>query len=266
MTGLGVRFHRGAEALRDVSFSVRPGELVAVVGPSGCGKSTMLSAIAALIPPEEAEVRGEIVIAGTPVRPGDRPPAGLGYVFQRDALFPWRTVLQNVEVGLEIRGVPRQERERRARALVALVGLDGFEHYYPHQISGGMRQRAALIRTLAYGPRLILMDEPFGALDAQTRMLLQGELLRIWFGSGTTVVFVTHDLAEAITLGERVILFSRRPGRVAQIYDVPFPQPRDPIALRGATEFAELHAYIWRTLAEEFRTALAPEPAAADAV
>ncbi len=250
--GLGLRFHRGVEALRDVTFEVRSGEFVAVVGPSGCGKSTLLNAIASLIPPDEAEVTGRILINGTDVgRAAARD--NLGYVFQRDALFPWRTVLQNVEAGLEIRGLSKAERLQKARALIDLVGLAGFEHYYPHQISGGMRQRAALIRTLVYDPQVILMDEPFGALDAQTRMILQGEVIRIWAASRRTIIFVTHDLAEAITLGERVMLFSKRPGTVTRIYDVPFAYPRDPIELRGSPEFAELHAYIWRTLSGEFR-------------
>lgn len=251
--GLGIRFHAGVEAVRDVSFTVRSGEFVAVVGPSGCGKSTMLNAMASLISPEEAEIRGRIAIDGAEVRPGAPPTHSLGYVFQRDTLFPWRTVLQNVESGLEIQGTPRAERVRLARALIELVGLSGFEHYYPHQVSGGMRQRTALIRTLAYAPQVILMDEPFGALDAQTRMILQGELLRIWAGSKTTIIFVTHDLAEAITLGERVVLFSKRPGTVTQIYDIPIQHPRDPFALRGSPKFAELYAYIWQTLREEFR-------------
>ena len=252
---LSLKFHKGVEALRHVSFAVGSGEFVAVVGPSGCGKSTMLSAIASLIPPEEAEVRGRILIDGVDVRQGGTQSGSLGYVFQRDTLFPWRTVLQNVESGLEIRGMPKPDRVERARSLIELVGLSGFEHYFPHQISGGMRQRTSLIRTLAYDPQVILMDETFGALDAQTRMILQGELIRIWTGSRKTILFVTHDLAEAITLGERVILFSKRPGAVTRIYDVPFPHPRDPFELRGASEFAELHAYIWRTLSAEFRGA-----------
>ncbi len=253
IAGLQITFQRGVEALRDVSFDVRSGEFLAVVGPSGCGKSTMLNAIASLIPPAEANVHGRIVIDGVEVRQAGTPPDSLGYVFQRDTLFPWRTVLQNVESGLEIRGVPQVARAGTARRLIDLVGLSGFEHYYPHQISGGMRQRTSLIRTLAYDPQVILMDEPFGALDAQTRMVLQGELVRIWAGSRKTIIFVTHDLAEAITLGERVVLFSKRPGTVTRIYDVPFPHPRDPFELRGSPAFADLHAFIWRTLGEEFR-------------
>lgn len=251
--GLSVRFLKGVQVLRDVSFEVGSGEFVALVGPSGCGKSTALNAIASLIPPEEAEVRGKILMDGVDIRQRDGRAGPLGYVFQRDTLFPWRTVLQNVESGLEIQGMPKVERLEKAKSLIEIAGLSGFEHYYPHQISGGMRQRTSLIRTLVYDPQVILMDEPFGALDAQTRMILQGELIRIWAGRRKTIIFVTHDLAEAITLGERVILFSKRPGTVSRVYDVPFPHPRDPFELHGSHEFAELHASIWRTASREFR-------------
>jgi NitT/TauT family transport system ATP-binding protein len=251
--GLSVRFHKGVEAVRDVNFQVRSGEFVALVGPSGCGKSTTLNAVASLIPPEEAEVGGQILIDGVDIRGGVGRRGSLGYVFQRDTLFPWRTVMQNVEAGLEIQGIPKVQRQERAKRLMDLAGLAGFEHYYPHQISGGMRQRTSLIRTLAYDPQVILMDEPFGALDAQTRMILQGELIRIWAKSRKTIVFVTHDLAEAITLGERVILFSRRPGAVTAVYEIPFSHPRDPFELRGSAEFAELYASIWKTISRDFR-------------
>ncbi len=250
--GVSVRFHTGAEALRDVHFEVASGELLAVIGPSGCGKSTLLSAIASLLSAEEAEVRGRILIDGVDIRQGGAR-GSLGYVFQRDTLFPWRTVLQNVVAGLEIRGMPRADRLETARRLIGVVGLSGFEQYYPHQISGGMRQRTSLIRTLAYDPQIVLMDEPFGALDAQTRMVLQGELIRIWTASRKTIIFVTHDLAEAITLGERVVVFSKRPGTVTRIYAVPFPHPRDPFELRGSPAFAELEATIWGTVGREFR-------------
>lgn len=251
--GLGVRFRQGVEALRSVSFEIRSGEFVAIVGPSGCGKSTALNAIASLIGPEEAEVTGKILADGVDIRERTGWDGNLGYVFQRDALFPWRTVLQNVESGLEIRGIKKAERRRHAQELIDLVGLKGFEDYFPHQISGGMRQRTSLIRTLAYDPQVILMDEPFGALDAQTRIILQAELIRIWSAQRKTILFVTHDLSEAITLAERVIIFSKRPGTVANICEVPFPHPRDPFELHGAQEFAEFHAGIWRTVSEEFR-------------
>lgn len=251
--GLSVRFRRGVEVLRDVSFEIGSGELVALVGPSGCGKSTALNALASLLSVDEAEVRGRIVIDGVDIRQSGGRPGLLGYVFQRDSLFPWRTVLQNVESGLEIQGLTRAARRATSKRLIDLVGLSGFEHYYPHQISGGMRQRTSLIRTLAYDPEVILMDEPFGALDAQTRMILQGELIRIWASRRKTILFVTHDLAEAITLGERVILLSKRPGTVTSIHHVPFPHPRDPFDLHGSREFAELHASIWRAVSREFR-------------
>jgi NitT/TauT family transport system ATP-binding protein len=205
-----------------------------------------------LLPSDEADVRGKIQIDGVDVRQGGGR-GSLGYVFQRDTLFPWRTVLENVVAGLEIRRLPKAERVDRARHLIDTVGLSGFEHYYPHQISGGMRQRTSLIRTLAYDPEVVLMDEPFGALDAQTRMNLQAELLRIWAARRTTIVFVTHDLAEAVTLGERVVVFSRRPGTITRIYDVSFPYPRDPFELRGSPAFADLNAKIWTTVGQEFR-------------
>ena len=250
---LSVRFRTGVEVLREVSFEVAGGELVALVGPSGCGKSTILNALAGFLPAEEATVTGKIVIDGVEVRQDGARATPLGYVFQRDNLFPWRTVLQNVEAGLEIQGLGRAERHETAQALIGLVGLAGFEDYYPHQISGGMRQRTALIRTLAYDPPVVLMDEPFGALDAHTRLGLQAELIRIWAARRKTIVFVTHDLAEAITLGERVLLFSKRPGTITRVYPVPFPHPRDPFELHGTPEFAELQASIWRAASRDFR-------------
>src|SRR6058998_1067225 len=247
--GVGIRFRWGVEVVRDVTLDVPSGDFVTIVGPSGCGKSTMLNAIAGLLDPTECVVDGRIAIDGGP--PGSRS-IRLGYVFQRDTLLPWRTILENIELGLEIRRVPRTERVR-ARELISLVGLGGFEHYYPHQVSGGMRQRAQLIRTLAYDPDVILMDEPFGALDAQNRMLLQSELLRIWELTPRTILFVTHDLAEAIVLAQRVVVMSRRPGTVKALYDIALPYPRDAFALRGASEFVELEATIWNALRDEFR-------------
>jgi len=251
--GLSLRFSQGVEVLTDVSFEVESGEFVTIVGPSGCGKSTVLNAIASLIGPEEAVITGNIRINGADIRGARQRDGTLGYVFQRDTLFPWRTVLQNVEAGLEIHGFSKSAREARAFELINLVGLSGFEHYFPHQISGGMRQRTSLIRTLAYDPQIVLMDEPFGALDAQTRMSLQGELIRIWAGRRKTIIFVTHDLAEAITLGERVIVFSKRPGTVRRIFQIPFLHPRDPFDLYGSREFADLQADIWRAVSQEFR-------------
>lgn len=249
---LSVRFHRGAEALRNVSLQVPQGSFVSVIGPSGCGKSTLLSAIACLLSPDEADLLGTIRIDGADVRHGGGR-GRLGYVFQRDTLFPWRTVLENALTGLEIRRLPKAECVERARRLIDAVGLSGFEQYYPHQISGGMRQRTSLIRTLAYDPEVVLMDEPFGALDAQTRMQLQAQLLQIWAARRTTIIFVTHDLAEAVTLAERVVVFSRRPGTITREYDVPLPYPRDPFVIRGSPEFAQLNTTIWNSVGEEFR-------------
>lgn len=252
--GLGLRFYSGVETLRDVNFEVRSGQFVALVGPSGCGKSTALNVLASLIDGSEAQISGHIFVDGIRLTEHADWSNSLGYVFQRDALFPWRTVLQNVEAGLEIRAIKRSERRDRAQELIDLVGLSGFEEYYPHQISGGMRQRASLVRTLAYDPKVILMDEPFGALDVQTRMTLQAELIRIWSAHKKTILFVTHDLAEAATLAERIILFSKRPGTVKNICEVPFAHPRDPFELYGSKEFAEFHANLWRTESQEFRS------------
>ncbi len=255
---VGVRFRKGVEAVRDVSLDVRKGEFVAIVGPSGCGKSTLLNAVADLLDPAEVEVTGRILVDGAERGRVARRAQNLGYVFQRDALLPWQTIRQNVELGLVIRDVPEAERTRRSRELLELVGLSGFEGYYPHQVSGGMRQRTALARTLAYDPATILMDEPFGALDAQNRIILQSELLRLWQSSPRTILFVTHDLAEAIVLAERVVVLSRRPGTVKAAYPIDLGYPRDPFALRGSSEFARLETEIWGTLRDEFR---APVPA-----
>lgn len=253
IAGVSIRFRGGVEAVADVSLDVPSGDFVTIVGPSGCGKSTLLNAVAGLLDPADCVVDGRIAIDGR--APGTRS-LRIGYVFQRDTLLPWRTILQNVQLGLEIRRVPRADRAR-ARELLALVGLDGFEDYYPHQVSGGMRQRAQLIRTLAYEPDVILMDEPFGALDAQNRMLLQGELLRIWERRRVTVLFVTHDLAEAIVLGQRVVVMSRRPGRVKTIREVKLAGPRDPFELRASPDFTRLEAAVWAELRDEFRAGAA---------
>lgn len=245
-----IRFGR-LEVTTDVSLDVPSGDFVTIVGPSGCGKSTLLNAVAGLLDDVSCKVEGQISIDGSRRGAGSR----LGYVFQRDTLLPWATLLANVQVGMTIRGIPRAVRLRRARELMKTVGLDGFEAYYPHQVSGGMRQRTQLIRTLAYEPEAILMDEPFGALDAQNRMLLQAELIRIWERRRVTILFVTHDLAEAIVLGQRVVVMSRRPGRVKRVYDIPLPSPRDPFELRASPEFAELETQIWGDLRDEFRAA-----------
>jgi NitT/TauT family transport system ATP-binding protein len=250
---VSVRFRSAVEAVHEVSLDVARGEFIAIVGPSGCGKSTLLNAIANLLDPATAQVTGKISIDGVGNRSRGRRDANLGYVFQRDALLPWQTLLDNTQLGLAIRGMPKDDRLGRAREMIAMAGLAGFEHYYPHQVSGGMRQRASLVRTLAYDPQTILMDEPFGALDAQNRMVLQAELLRIWQRSPRTILFVTHDLAEAIVLAQRVVVMSRRPGRVKAIHPIGLPYPRDPFVLRGAVEFARLETTVWESLRDEFR-------------
>jgi NitT/TauT family transport system ATP-binding protein len=215
--GLGHAFRpaRGREvvALDDVSLDIARREFVAVLGPSGCGKSTLLYILGGFIPVEQ----GRILIEGKPI---DGPGPDRGVVFQHFALFPWKTVRQNILYGLERTGVQRAEREQRAQGFIDLVGLTGFEDAYPSQLSGGMKQRTAIARTLAVEPDILLMDEPFGALDAQTRSLMQSELIRIWSQSRKTVVFVTHDVQEAVYLAERVVVMSARPGRVKAIVDI----------------------------------------------
>ena len=207
-------------ALKHASFSVAPGEFVCLLGPSGCGKSTLLEIMAGLIEP----TTGEVIMSGHRVREAspDR-----GMVFQSHALFPWRTVRENVEFGLEMRSVDRSERERIATQLIALVGLTGFEDSLPRELSGGMCQRVAVARALANSPRVLLMDEPFGALDAQTREELQREMIRIWQETRTTVVFVTHSVQEAAILADRVMVMTGRPGRIYTQIDNELPRPRD---------------------------------------
>jgi NitT/TauT family transport system ATP-binding protein len=244
---LSLSFSQGVEVLKDVSFEVGSGEFVTIVGPSGCGKSTVLNAIASLIGPGEAVVTGSIHINDAEIREGRLGNGALGYVFQRDTLFPWRTVLRNVEAGLELRGMPKSERETRARQLINLVGLAGFEQYFPHQISGGMRQRASLIRTLAYDPQVVLMDEPFGALDEQTRRLLQEQLLQLWERERKTVVFITHSMEEAVMLGDRVMLMTPRPGQVKEMIAVPLKRPRPP-DIEKSPAFVEIKEYLWENL------------------
>src|SRR6185503_16141101 len=206
---------RPVRALEDVSLEVTAREFLALLGPSGCGKSSMLYLIGGFLPTEE----GRILVDGTEVT---RPGPDRGIVFQHFALFPWKTVRENVLYGLERAGLKRAEREERARTFIALVGLSGFEDAYPSQLSGGMKQRAAIARTLAFDPGILLMDEPFGALDSQTRSLMQTELLGIWQRSPTTVIFVTHDVQEAVYLAGRVAVMSARPGRIKTVVDTNF--------------------------------------------
>lgn len=243
LTNLRIAYSSGVEAVGGVDLSIREGEFVSLIGPSGCGKSTIANAIARLLEPSYATVEGKIDLAAN----------RLGYVFQRDLLLPWRTARENVEVGLEIRGVPASTRRAVANRLLKEFRLDGFSEAYPHQLSGGMRQRVALARTLAYNPDVILMDEPFGALDAQTRVLLQSEFLRISAQERKTVVLITHDLAEAITMSDRIVVLSHRPSRVQAIYSVDLPGRSDALALRNHPRFLSLFSEIWEVLSTEVR-------------
>ena len=210
----------GTEALRDVSLSVADGEFVCLLGPSGCGKTTLLRIIAGLESPSGGEVR----VDGLPVT---GPAPRLGMIFQDYSLYPWRGVIDNIAFGLELAGVEKAERLSRATDYLDLVGLEGFANAFPYELSGGMRQRVAVARALATDPAVVLMDEPFGALDAQTRNAMQRELLEIWAKTRKTVLFVTHSVDEAVFLADRIVVLSSRPGRVREIIDVPEPRPRD---------------------------------------
>ena len=223
----------GTYALRDVSFGVGEGELVSLIGPSGCGKTTLLSCISGL----EPIVQGEITLAGqrvTGARSGE-----VGFVFQKAILLTWRNVVDNVLLPVEIFGWPKASYARRAEELLDLVGLRGFERHLPAQLSGGMQQRAAIVRALIYEPRVLLMDEPFGALDAQTREHMNMVLLRVWEATRKTIVFVTHDLEEAAFLSDRVVVMTARPGTIREIVEVSLPRPRT-IDMRYSEEFARL--------------------------
>jgi NitT/TauT family transport system ATP-binding protein len=235
-------------AVENVSFDVRQGEFVALLGPSGCGKSTILNMVAGLLD----STAGRIRIDDTDVQAGyvNRK---VGYVFQRDTVFPWRTVEDNIGYGLEISRVPKAERKARVARAVDMAGLSGFEKSFPRMLSGGMRQRVALMRTLIMEPEILLMDEPFGALDTHTKLEMHKTLLEIWERERQTVLFVTHDLGEALTLSSRIILLSARPGRLKEDFEVAFPRPRDAVSLRETAEFGRLYSHIWHSLGEEFR-------------
>ena len=239
---------RAVEALAGVSLNVDAQEFVALLGPSGCGKSTLLAVLAGLTPPTAGRVYFEDPPPGRPLT---------AMVFQEFALFPWRTVQGNVEFGLEELGVPRQERAPRARGLIETLGLRGFETRYPHQLSGGMRQRVGLARALAVDPAVLLMDEPFSALDAQTRQLLQEELLALWERRPTTIIYVTHNIQEAVFLADRVVVLSRRPGRVLEEVPVPLGRPRTEAAF-GAAAFVATTERIWALIKDQARAALLP--------
>jgi NitT/TauT family transport system ATP-binding protein len=236
-------------ALAHIDLDVQPGEFMALVGPSGCGKSTLLELLSGLMEPSS----GAILVDGKPIA-GPGPDRGI--VFQQYALFPWRTAQGNVEFALEVIGVSRAERAERARHLLALVALSGVEHHYPHQLSGGMKQRVAIARSLSYDPDILLMDEPFAALDAQTRETLQDELLRIWQETGKTILFITHGIDEAVYLGQRVAVMSARPGRILDIVDIPLGPRRRDDDLRSSPQFAELRHQVWNLLRSQVQIAM----------
>lgn len=243
--GAGERFVR---AIEDVSFAVHPGEFVSVIGPSGCGKSTLFELIGGLINADQGTVR----VGGAPV---NGPHPNIGMVFQDDSTFPWRTVLGNVSFGLEAAGVPKAERIERARRFIRMVGLEAFEQHYPAELSGGMRQRTALARTLATEPQILLMDEPFAALDEQTRILLGDELQLIARSLQQTVLLITHNITEAVLLSDRVIVMTFRPGRVKTEVEVDLSHPRssDQVA---SERFGKLVGEVWEALQEEARRGL----------
>lgn len=239
--GRGSQGTGAVPALADVTFAVPPGCFASVIGPSGCGKTTLLRLCAGLEVPSQGVTRcdGELV-------------AGLnravGYVTQDSNLYPWMTVRENVEFPLEIRGLPRAERRERSDEHLRMVGLSGFEKHYPHQLSGGMQKRVSIVRTLIYEPQTVLMDEPFGALDSQTRMALQADLMRIWARQEQTILFITHDLTEAIALSDSILVMSQRPGTVKQIFDVPLARPRDVFGIQSDPAFGQVYQSVWEAL------------------
>ena len=229
------------KALSNVNLSIRENEFVSIIGPSGCGKTTLLKIIDGLIPCDSGKIsiNGKQVTAPGPDR---------AVVFQTFALLPWRTVLANVEFSLELRQIPKEQRTNTARDFLKRVGLTDFENHYPHELSGGMQQRAGLARALAVNPMILLMDEPFGSVDAQTRQLLQEELLELWQRERKTVIFITHSMDEAVYLSDRVVVMTPRPGEVAEVLNVPLPRPRLAEEVRRDPKFVDLTNYIWDSL------------------
>ncbi|MDR1599078.1 MAG: ABC transporter ATP-binding protein [Oscillospiraceae bacterium] len=228
-------------ALKDFSLTVRQGEFVTIVGPSGCGKSTLLDLLIGLAKPDE----GRVLIDGKPI---GGPSLDRGIVLQGYALFPWRTVRGNIEFGLEVKGIPKASRREMSDYYIKLVDLVGFENHYPYELSGGMQQRTAIARILAYDPAILMMDEPFAAVDAQTREVMQDELLSIWEKTGKTVIFVTHSIEEAVGLADRVAVMSRSPGQVKEIVDINLPRPRRVGTIRNTPEFVALFHRVWELL------------------
>jgi NitT/TauT family transport system ATP-binding protein len=244
LEGITVRFG-DYTAVENVSLEVGEGEFVAIVGPTGCGKSTLLSVVAGLLPPTSGEIR-------TFHEPTKGLNPWVGYLFQQDALLPWKTALDNVALGLIFRRVPTQEARQQAREWLAKVGLKGFENYYPHQLSGGMKKRVGLAQILILNPKILLMDEPFSALDVQTRNLMENELLRLWQEDRKSVLFVTHDLEEAVALADRVIVLSAGPAsKLMGEFIIPLSRPRDVAEIRLTDKFLEIHREIWHILRGE---------------
>jgi NitT/TauT family transport system ATP-binding protein len=238
-------------ALRDVNMTVEPGQFCAVVGPSGCGKSTTLTMVAGLDKPSE----GSVTVGGSPV---DGIAHGTSFMFQTDALLPWKTVIGNVAMGPLFNGIPKKTALADAREWLRIVGLTGFENHHPHQLSGGMRKRVALATALINEPSILLMDEPFGALDVQTKAIMSDELLSLWDQSKPSVIFVTHDLEEAIALADKVVVMSAGPGTVKEVFDIDLPRPRGSVQeIRFGKRFGELHERIWESLRDEVTRAYA---------
>ncbi|HEV8721516.1 MAG TPA: ABC transporter ATP-binding protein [Candidatus Binatia bacterium] len=233
-------------ALKDVSLPVQQGSFTTLIGPSGCGKSTLLKIIAGIALPYEGSMRykdRDITSINTDI----------GFVTQDSNLFPWLTLIENVELALKIRGMLKDQRAQIAQKFIDTMQLTGFESHYPFELSGGMQKRASIIRTLIYNPDIILMDEPFGPLDAQTRLVLQDELLRIWDTNKKTILFVTHDLTEAIALSDKVVLLTGRPGTVKRIFDVPLPRPRNVFEIHTEKGFTDLYHEIWQYFKSEIK-------------
>jgi ABC-type nitrate/sulfonate/bicarbonate transport system ATPase subunit len=234
----------GVVALQNINLEVQPNESLCILGPSGCGKTTLLRVIDCLI----ARDQGEVLIDGSPVT---QPCPDVAMVFQHFGLFPWKRLEENIAYGLELRKSTKEETTVMVQRYIELMGLKGFEKSYPHQLSGGMQQRAGLARALAINPSLLLMDEPFGSLDAQTREMMQEELLRILEREKKTMIFVTHSIDEAILLGDRIVMMSRRPGRVREIFPVDIPRPRKIVSVRAHPRYLELRNSIWEMLKQD---------------
>jgi NitT/TauT family transport system ATP-binding protein len=238
-------------ALKDINLEIAANESLCVLGPSGCGKTTLLRIIDCLIRHD----RGEVLIDGRPVT---EPRSDVAVVFQHFGLFPWKRLEENIAYGLQLRGFSQQEIAATVEHYVTLIGLKGFEKSYPHQLSGGMQQRAGLARAMAINPSVLLMDEPFGALDAQTREMMQEELLRLLESEKKTLLFVTHSIDEAILLGDRIVMMSRRPGRIREVLDVDIPRPRKIVSVRAHPRYIQLRNFIWESLKQDLQNDAIP--------